>query len=137
MTARAGRTQDCGKHEARTRLEHARAFAGTAELALDVDDDASLNVSASLAVLAGIAASDAACCAVLGTRARGQDHREAVALLSGVAAVGVEMSRDLSRLLDMKDRAHYGVLYISETKARQPVKWAQRMVGAAETAVLG
>lgn len=88
-------------------------------------------------MLAGIAASDAACCAVLGTRARGQDHREAVALLSGVAAVGAEMSRDLARLLDLKDNAHYGVFYLSETKARQAVKWAQRMVAAAGTAVLG
>jgi hypothetical protein len=92
VTIRTGHTQPCGKQEARTRLAHARAFADTAELALDVDDDASLNVSASLAVLAGIAASDAACCAVLGTRPRGQNHREAVALLSGVAAVGGEMS---------------------------------------------
>jgi hypothetical protein len=137
MTVRAGRTQDCGKQEARTGLEHARAFAETAELVLDISDDASLNVSASLAVLAGIASSDAACCAVLGTRARGQDHREAVTLLSGVAAVGAEMSKDLARLLDRKDNAHYGVFYLSETKARQAVKRAQRMVAAADTAVLG
>jgi hypothetical protein len=47
------------------------------------------------------------------------------------------MSRDLARLLDLKDNAQYGVLHISETKARQAVKWAQRMVAAAETAVLG
>jgi hypothetical protein len=137
MTIRAGHTQPCGRQEARTRLEHARAFADTAELALDIEDDASLNVSASLAVLAGIAASDAACCAVLGTRARGQNHREAVALLSGVAGVGAEMGKDLARLLDLKDNAHYGVCYLSETKARQAVKWAQRMVVAAGTAVLG
>lgn len=45
MTVRAGRTQACGRQEARTRLEHARAFADTAQLALDVDDDASRNVS--------------------------------------------------------------------------------------------
>lgn len=107
MTTRAGHTQPCGKQDARTRLEHARAFADTAELALDVEDDASLNVSASLAVL------------------------------SGVAAVGAEMSRDLARLLDLKDNAHYGAFYLSETKARQAVKWAQRMVAAAGTAVLG
>ena len=137
MTVRAGRTQTCGKSEARTRLEHARAYADTAELALDTENDASLNVSASLAVLAGIASSDAVCCAVLGNRARGQNHREAVDLLSGVAAVGAEMSKNLARLLDLKDNAHYGVFFLSETKARQAVKWAQRMVTAAETAVLG
>jgi hypothetical protein len=32
------------------------------------------NVAASLAVLAGIAASDASCCAALGRRPREQDH---------------------------------------------------------------
>jgi hypothetical protein len=131
-----GRTQTCGKPEARTRLAHARAFADTAELVLDVDDDASLNVSASLAVLAGIAASDATCCAALGRRPRGQDHREAVTLLSNVASVGQDMGKDLARLLDMKDNAQYGVLYVSEAKARQAVRWAQRMVTAAERTVL-
>jgi hypothetical protein len=137
LTGRARRTQTCGKPEARTRLEHARAFADTAELILDVDEDASLNVSASLAVLAGIAASDAACCAVLGQRARGQNHHDAITLLSGVASLGPEMGKNLARLLDLKDNARYGVIYVSETKARQAVKWAQRMVSAAETAVLG
>lgn len=135
MTGRSRRPQACGKPEARTRLEHARAFADTAELVLDVDDDASLNVSVSLAVLVGIAASDAACCAVLGQRARGQDHREALPLPSGVASVGTGMGKDLARLLDMKDNAQYGVLYVSETKARQAVKWAMRMVAAADKVV--
>lgn len=138
MTARPrNRAQPCGKPEARTRLAHARAFVDTAELALDVDDDASLNVAASLAVLAGIAASDAACCAAMGKRPRGQNHREAVALLSGVASVGQEMGTNLARLLDLKDNAQYGVLYVSEANARRAVRWAQRMVTAAETTVLG
>ena len=91
----SGRTETCGKPDARTRLAHARAFADTADLVLDVDDNASLNVAASLAVLAGIAASDAARCARLGQRPRGQDHREAVKLLSGIATVGTEMGKDL------------------------------------------
>lgn len=132
-----GRTQDCSRQEARTRLNHARAFADTAELVLDADDDPSLNVSASLAVLAGIAASDAACCAALGERHRGQDHHAAVALLQTVAPSGQVMSKDLARLLDLKDNAHYGILYVSEARARQAVRWAQRMVTAAERVVVG
>lgn len=137
MSGRSGRTEVCGRPEARTRLSHARAFTDTAELVLDIDDNASLNVAASLAVLAGVAASDAACCAVLGQRPRGQDHREAVKLLTGIASGGVEMGKDLGRLLDLKDNAHYGVLYISEAKARQAVKWAHRIVEAAEAVVRG
>lgn len=137
MSGRSGRTGVCGRPEARTRLSHARAFTDTAELVLDVDDNASLNVVASLAVLAGIAASDAACCAVLAKRPRGQEHREAVKLLAGIASGGAEMGKDLGRLLDLRDNAHYGVLYVSEAKARQAVKWAQRLIQAAEAVVTG
>lgn len=104
---------------------------------LEVHDEGIENVAASLAVLAGIAASDASCCAALGRRARGQDHREALTLLSGIAAVGAEMGKDLARLLDIKDNAQYGVLFVSATVAAQSVKWGQRMVAAAETVVLG
>jgi hypothetical protein len=132
-----GRIQTCGKIEARTRLAHARAFADTAELVLGMDDEGTENVAASLAVLSGIAASDSACCAVLGHRPRGQDHREAVMLLSGIAEVGAEMGKDLARLLDVKDNAQSGVLFVSAKVAAQSVRWAHRMVTAAEAVVLG
>jgi hypothetical protein len=63
----AGRTQKCGRPQAATRLAHAQKFFDAAELiATDVtDDEANASVAASLALLAGIAASDAACCARL------------------------------------------------------------------------
>ena len=131
----SGRAQTCGKAEARTRLAHARAFVDTAGLVLGLDDEGSENVAASLAVLAGIAASDASCCAALGRRPRGQDHREAVTMLSGIAEVGTDMGRDLARLLDIKDNAQYGILFVSAKVAAQSVKWGQRMVAAAETVV--
>lgn len=137
MSGRSGRTETCGGPEARTRLAVARAFTDAADLVLDEDDDASLNVAASLAVLAGIAASDAACCAALGKRPRGQDHREAIKLLSNIATVGEALGKDLARPLDMKDNAQYGVIYVSEQRARQSVKWAQRMVAAVESVVIG
>ena len=55
---------------------------GLAELvAAEEGIPASRSVSAALAVLSGIASADAACCAALGRRSRGEDHREAVALL--------------------------------------------------------
>lgn len=133
----AGRTQVCGKADALTRLSHAHAFVDAAELVLDIDDDGSENVAASLAVLAGVAASDAACCAILGRRPPGQDHREAILLLAQIASGGVQMSRDLARLLDLKDNAQYGVLFLSATAAAQSVKWALRIVAAAETCVRG
>jgi hypothetical protein len=64
-------------------------------------------VAAALAVLAGIAASDAVCCARLGKRHRGPDHRGADDLVASVEPGGPEMARDLKRLLQRKDDAHY------------------------------
>ena len=65
----AGRAEACGRREAQARLDQARAFLDVAKLVGEQDDDlATPNVAASLAVLAGIAASDAVCCAVLGRR---------------------------------------------------------------------
>lgn len=58
----------------------------------DPDDDALPGVAAALAVLAGIAASDAACCAALGERPRGRDHKEAVKVLAGVHPGGKSMA---------------------------------------------
>ena len=77
MSPRGGsRTQQCGAEHARTRLSQARAFLEVADLVGDEHDNvATPGVAAALAVLAGIAASDAACCAVPGERSRGQDHR--------------------------------------------------------------
>ena len=75
-TRSTSRTAACSPAQATTRLDHARAFLDVAELVGEQDDElATPNVAASLAVLAGIAASDAVCCAVLGRRSRGQDHR--------------------------------------------------------------
>jgi hypothetical protein len=132
----SGRSQDCGLHEARTRLAHARAFADTAELVLGEDDAGSANVASSLAVLAGIAASDAVCCAALGRRPRGQDHRDAVSMLAEVAGVGLDVGKDLARLLDVKDNAQYGTSFLSNKTAALAVKWAQRMIAAVEPVVL-
>jgi hypothetical protein len=52
-------------------------FADVADLVLGEHVDTAPGVAAALSVLAGIAAADAACGAVLGRRSRGQDHRQA------------------------------------------------------------
>jgi hypothetical protein len=130
------RTQTCGRAEARTRLEQADAFALAAQLVLeDTTAVANSSVAAALAILAGIAASDAACCARLRQRARGQAHEEAVALLETVEPGGTEMAKDLKRLLQKKDSASYGVSFFALGEARDLVGWAKRLVGRARTAV--
>jgi hypothetical protein len=128
----SGRTQACGRPEAQVRLDQARAFLDVADLVgAEQNDLATPGVTTALAVLAGIAASDAACCAALGRRARGQDHREALTLLRQVAPEGPKMAQDLRRLLDVKDGAQYGMVYVTSQKAAAAVQQARRIVEAA------
>jgi hypothetical protein len=133
MNARpAGKTARCGRTEARTRLEQATAMVLVADLALSDDTNtATPGVAAALAVLAGIAASDAACCATLGQRPRGQAHGQAPALLSTVEPHGRELAKDLSELLAAKDDSHYGVSLVSRVKAQGLLRRARHMVETA------
>jgi hypothetical protein len=62
-----------------------------AELAaVEQEIPASRSVAEALAVLSGIAAADAACCAALGRHSRGEDHREAAALLRQIVRAATE-----------------------------------------------
>jgi hypothetical protein len=138
MTRSSGRTTDCDAVVARTRLRQAQAFVSVAELVFNETDDEEpplRGVAAALAVLAGIAASDAACCARLGKRYRGQDHARAVDLLGTVHPGGESLAKDLERLLSIKDNVHYGVLTISLTDAKAAVVRARRMVETVERSV--
>lgn len=84
-----GRTDDCSRGDALQLLaEHERSRSLMEAARLVVGDDEFRGVAAALTVLAGIAASDAACCAVLACRHRGQDHRGAIDLLAGVEPGG-------------------------------------------------
>ena len=134
MSARSrARTDDCGRAEALQLLERSRSLVDAASLV--VGDEEFRGVAAALSVLAGIAASDAVCCAVLARRHRGPDHRGAVELLSGVEPRGKAMAKDLQRLLDRKDNAHYGVIQAATGEERRMVGWATRLLEDARAAV--
>lgn len=136
MPRNTGRTQACDRSDARARLGQAESLLAAAELALA--DDAEVTnpgVAASLAVLAGIAASDAACCAKLGRRARGQHHQQAVDLVATVRPHGQQLARDLRRLLNRKDDVHYGMTLIAAGDATDMVGWATRMISDARRVV--
>jgi hypothetical protein len=134
------RTSPCDRDDAAKRLNHAQKYLEVAELvATDadvVDDDgfdsadaqSATNVAASLAVLAGIAASDAACCAALGRRPRGQDHREAVRVLVGIEPNGAEAAKNLDDLLGIKDGAHYGIITLSPDKLKRALRAASALI---------
>jgi hypothetical protein len=109
------RERACGAPEARVRAAVARRYLDVADLTAGEEDAAAWHdVAVGNAVLAGIAASDALCCARLGRRSRDADHRAAIDLLS---QVDERLGRDLDRLLQVKDVAHYGVDLISEAKS--------------------
>ncbi len=114
------RRRACTRADALVRHRQAAAYLETSRL---VASDRSLpddynHLAAGVAVLAAVAASDALCCVLLGERARGQDHREAVDLVAtirfgdGTPAMQAKRARDLgialATALDLKDQAHYG-----------------------------
>jgi hypothetical protein len=86
------------------------------------------NVAASLAILAGIAASGAICGLRLGRIHRGDDHRGAQDLLQEATPDGPKLAANLGRLLSLKDAAHYGVLVVAPGKASEALRWASHLV---------
>ena len=132
----ATRTQPCSVAQARTRLEHARKFLDVAELIAGEGEDVEYaSAAAALAVLAGIAASDAACCAALGRRSRGQDHQQAIGLVEQVAPGGAQSANDLRRLLSLKDEAHYGLFDVSGQHLQSALRQAKALVEFAAQAI--
>ena len=129
MAGKEGRTQTCGRSEARTRLAHARKFLEVAELVASEEQiDESASCAAALAVLAGIAAADAACCAVLGRRSRGQDHKQAADLVEQIAPKGKEAAKALRELLDVKDTAQYGLVHVTRPRLTAAIRRARYLV---------
>jgi hypothetical protein len=108
---------------------HRAAYMETADLVIDQSAQSEFaNVAAGLSVLAGIAASDAICCVRLGKRYRGEDHRGAAALLEAAIPDGKTLAATLTRLLDVKDAAHYGAKLVERRTATYAVRWAARLI---------
>ena len=97
----------------RKRLRDAEKYLEVAELVSTEDSLESHNVAAGLAVLAGIAAADAACCRALGESSRGDDHRDAATFLRRITPGGEAAANDFERLVGLKDKAHYSFLNVS------------------------
>lgn len=108
------------------------AFLEIAELVLDEKDRIEMpGVAAGIAVLAGIAASDALCGRRLGEIHRGDDHRSASALLEQATPDGKKLAATFLRLIDIKDEAHYGLILVTPRRARDAVRWATQLVARA------
>lgn len=131
MTPRAqdrGRTEVCGSREARAKLRRAEQFMEVAMLIKDEPDPDWASAAAALAVLAGIAASDATCCKALGRRSRGQDHHDAEALLELIDPGGKSAANAMRRLIDLKDEAHYGFYNMATQDLKSAFAQAQKLI---------
>jgi hypothetical protein len=126
------RTVACTIREARQRLVTAGAYLEVAELILGDERSEFSGVAAGNAVLAGIAAADAICGKGLKKCFRGEDHRQAAELLEESFFDGPKCKKNLLRLLDLKDAAHYGFQDFSRVGARKAVKLAKVLVDSAD-----
>jgi hypothetical protein len=90
------------------------------------------SVAASVAILAGIAAADAACCKELGRRSRSDDHHDAEALLEQITPGGKRAASQLRQLIDIKDSAHYGFISTSVPQLKRALRQAQHLVEFAD-----
>lgn len=127
-----GRSRPCSDADARRRMARAREFLEVADLAMSERDPTDhsyvySNAAASLAVLAGIAASDAACCKAVGRHATGESHQEATQLLEQVTPGGKDAAKDLNVLLGLKERAQYGAMALGGQDLRKVVRRAEKL----------
>jgi hypothetical protein len=133
MAGRRQRTRRCGRLEATKRLGDARKYLEVADLVAGEDGPDSIDVSVGLAVLAGIAAADAACCAALGESSRSEDHRDAADLLRQVTPNGDRAAKEFERLIDFKDTAHYGFTHLAPPVRTSALRRAAALVAFAES----
>lgn len=126
--AKEPRSRQCDTADARKRLGDAEKYLEVAELVATEDSLESHNVTAGLAVLAGIAAADAACCKTLGESSRGPDHQYAAAFLRRITPGGATAAKDFERLVGLKDKAHYSFLNVSGQDRTAAIRRAARLI---------
>ena len=120
------RTRRCTERTIAGRSAKAEAFLDDAELL--ASDPGRRHSAACLYVDAGIAASDVLCCRTLGEHAKGQDHNDAIRLLT---RVNRDRARDLAVLLANKSLISYSAETLSATEFKKVQRAAIRLVDAA------
>ncbi len=113
-----------------------RAYAGKAQEYADAaasELEAERFIAAtSLAVHAGINASDAVCGARIGERAAGDSHDQVLALLKIAGKDGVAVEKELRRLLPLKTKAEYEPDDVAVGVATKAVERAHKCVAIAQ-----
>jgi hypothetical protein len=135
MRVRAGspRTSPCDRRDGELRLAQAKKFLEQADVvAVERESPAAADGAASLAILAGIAASDAGCCTALGRRSRSQNHLDATGLLVEIEPGGKSAANALRRLLSIKDKANYEIASVSGSELDRAIRQARLLIEFAE-----
>lgn len=95
----------CSPEVKRGRKKKATDFLNSAQtLDIVVDTADGTDSCVQLCILAGIAAADVICCAILGHHSQGEDHNSALALLRSVDKAS---AKHLATLMNMKTRSGY------------------------------
>lgn len=113
------------KGDAANRRRIAEKYLEVAQLAATESGAAVNNVVVGVAVLAGIAASDAICLAARGERSSEPDHVAAVAVLRKVDPA---LADELSKLVAFKPGAHYGTSFISDDDRTRALRAAGKLL---------
>jgi hypothetical protein len=135
MTPKKIKHRDVTPAEVRTRLNAATKFLDAATMYIEDADAASWQVAGANAVSAGIAASDAVCGHALGYYAQGDNHADALELLTAATSPDREPRKHLAALLDEKSGYQYGTLAVRQQAARLLVQHAERLVTSARDRV--
>ena len=125
---------DCSPSQSRTRLDLAVLYLEVARLVIADETGSEATVATGNAVLAGIAAADAICCAAVGKRYRGADHRESAEYLQRVTG-DRKLGQALRDLADYKDGAHYGLSHVKTQRAKAAIRRAEILVRSARDRV--
>lgn len=129
---REDKTREVDRAYAETRLSDARAFLQQADISLQLVDGPRRNATVvSSAVLAGIAACDAACALALGMVSAGA-HDQAVRMLARVSGSARAVG-DLSKLIAIKTAAQYTGKSIAERRGTDAITRALRLIAFAES----
>lgn len=120
-------------------LREAQQFAGQAEeylqTAINALDDGRLNAATGNAVHAGINAADAILGSRTGVRAGGEDHKQAIPLLTSLPLDGRAAANALARLVPLKSKAEYDPEPISRGTAELALRQATVLVEIARSTV--
>ena len=127
------RTRKCDEPMIAGRLRKAEQFLDAADTIREfADDEHDIGDSlVTLCVHAGIAAADVLCCIALGEHAQGEDHNEALTLLSRVRPDGPDLAKSLRPLLGMKTRAGYSHVAPTSDDRKRADRHASKLVRAA------